>query len=122
MKAELCPVCRGSGRYPNKVKDNSNFFGNPQPSLTNPNANPKQKEQFQDRQCHGCSGKGYILIPSDDHSDYYPPPFYPSKPKPPYDDPFGPNLPYRIGDPPRRRWDRFGGGRIMCKGYKIGKS
>jgi len=49
MKAVICPVCLGSGKYQN---------GN--------------------CSCHGCGGRGWIVI----HEDIYPPYPNPYKPRP----------------------------------------
>jgi len=45
MKAVICPVCNGTGKY-------TRF---PDPSGTN----AAEYEQI----CHGCGGKGYVVIP-----------------------------------------------------------
>jgi len=51
MHAELCPVCKGSGKYHNK-------------------------------ECHGCNGKGWILVPEVRTEPWYP--YYPTYPTSPY--------------------------------------
>jgi len=51
MKAVLCPVCQGTGKYLEKT-------------------------------CHGCNGKGWIIIPGSNFP-YYPEPYpYTYWPKP----------------------------------------
>ena len=107
MKAELCPVCRGSGTYP--VKQNTNVFGSPS-NITNPQQ-PLQGKPLGERKCHGCDGKGWILIQNDNNrDDFFPPPYSPPHhrrpPPPPF--PFGPNIPPR----------RFPYGPVWCKGYQ----
>ena len=62
MKAEKCPVCYGSGKYP---------------SLTNKNVfliskNEKEIKPEDQKECHGCMGKGWICVPSDS-PPYFPP-------------------------------------------------
>ena len=54
MKAQICPVCRGSGKY----KDSKNV------------------EQI----CHGCNGKGWILVPDNPKIRHIKPhdPWYPT--------------------------------------------
>ena len=62
MKAEKCPVCYGSGKYPNSVPLDKNQIFN------QPSKKPLPEEQSK---CHGCDGKGWIALPSD--PPYFPP-------------------------------------------------
>lgn len=48
-KAQICPVCNGSGRYREEYN-----FGH---SVTSGSS-------YTERTCHGCGGKGYIIIPT----------------------------------------------------------
>jgi hypothetical protein len=64
MKAELCPVCRGSGKYPYIIKPNP-FLD---PSKSEEPKNVKQHD------CHGCNGRGWISLPEDPpHPIFFPP-------------------------------------------------
>lgn len=53
MKAQLCPVCGGSGKYP-AIQTPGNLFKLP----NKPEVTPKDQKQ-----CHGCLGKGWIMLP-----------------------------------------------------------
>lgn len=53
MKAQICPVCNGTGKY-TVVK-----YRNPYdlyPFTTSP------IEFYSERICHGCNGKGWIVV------------------------------------------------------------
>lgn len=52
MKAVICPVCNGTGDYPNLAKN----------TLT----------------CHGCNGKGWVEVQEDLSVIYYSPVWYPT--------------------------------------------
>jgi DnaJ-class molecular chaperone len=41
MKAQICPVCNGTGRYKDKLKDST---------------------EATTRVCHGCNGRGWVSI------------------------------------------------------------
>ncbi len=56
MKAELCPVCKGTGKY-------VRF-----PYLAGTNA--AEYEQV----CHGCGGQGWVQVP--EGQPYYPLPYF----------------------------------------------
>ena len=47
-RAEICPVCSGTGVYPKP--------------------DPNNKTQAESRTCHGCQGKGWVSI-EDSYSD-----------------------------------------------------
>ena len=68
MKADLCPVCKGSGKYTDP----------PDPvSISVPMPRP----------CHGCNGKGWVEV-SDNSYPWYPscPSVWPHYPQyPPWD-------------------------------------
>jgi len=51
MKAQLCPVCNGSGQY-TKYTFTSNIL------VPGP-----RKAEGKPKTCHGCQGKGWIMLP-----------------------------------------------------------
>ena len=53
-KAELCPVCRGSGKY-------------------TPMFNPGCAALPTERSCHGCFGRGWVDTKAPDPFVFYPP-------------------------------------------------
>ena len=59
--AERCPVCGGSGKFP----DNPYEFGIPNSTLVSPSL----------KTCHGCGGTGWVTVGNDDV------PFIPPKPQ-----------------------------------------
>ena len=48
MKAEICPVCKGIGKYIEYL----NYSTNTAPDIQ--------------RTCHGCDGKGWVLVPEEE--------------------------------------------------------
>lgn len=48
MKAEMCPVCKGTGKYVEYL----NYCTNTAP--------------YTEKTCHGCSGKGWVLVPEEE--------------------------------------------------------
>ena len=60
-RAEICPVCSGTGVYPK--------------------LDPDDKTQVTPNLCHGCQGKGWISV-EDTYPPYYP--YYPYFPHYPY--------------------------------------
>jgi DnaJ-class molecular chaperone len=53
MRAVICPVCNGSGKY-----------------------NGLEQTNFEDVTCHGCDGKGWVEV-HDEYPTYVPYPAYP---------------------------------------------
>jgi DnaJ-class molecular chaperone len=51
MKAQLCPVCNGGGKYTPLLPPSSN--ATPAPET-----------------CHGCHGKGWVVVPEDYRISY----------------------------------------------------
>jgi hypothetical protein len=77
MKAVVCPVCNGSGKYQTAKE---------------------AMEGAEGKTCHGCDGKGYVVIPEGDAGGYryIPYPYYPTYPTyPVYPTPWpwGPEVP-----------------------------
>ena len=56
MKAQVCPVCGGSGKYWRPRDPNEYDVGGEGEPAT----------------CHGCGGLGWVSVP-EDHLDYLPP-------------------------------------------------
>lgn len=71
--AEVCPLCRGSG---------------------------KRDEALDDQNCHGCDGKGWVTVSDDGPFPFVPVPYYPICPQNPHRPDYQPydpyDIPYRI--------------------------
>ena len=50
MKAQKCPVCNGTGKYKELL------FNDTLATTSNP---------YIERLCHGCNGKGWIVVPEE---------------------------------------------------------
>lgn len=47
MKAEICPVCKGIGKYVEYL----NYYINTAP--------------YTEKTCHGCNGRGWVSVPEE---------------------------------------------------------
>ena len=61
MKAQICPVCNGSGKY--RVVKYRNPYS-PYPFTSS------QIEYYNETTCHGCNGKGWIIVPDTINTDF----------------------------------------------------
>lgn len=61
MKAQICPVCNGTGKYiVVKYRETHYLY----PFSTSP------IEFYSERICHGCNGKGWIAVSEDIDIDF----------------------------------------------------
>mgnify|MGYP005766071789 CR=1 FL=1 len=53
MNAQICPVCKGTGKYTVVKYRETNYL---YPFNTSP------IEFYSERTCHGCNGKGWVAV------------------------------------------------------------
>lgn len=61
MKAQICQICQGTGKYI-AVKYRNPY--EPYPFIFS------QIEYYNKTTCHGCGGKGWIVVPDDIQIDF----------------------------------------------------